>query len=58
MSATSLEAAWDHFVAECAAEGVPVEPVALIESGALGRAVTHADLPAPAAEVAVVRSAS
>lgn len=30
MSATSLEAAWDHFVADCAAEGVPVEPVALI----------------------------
>lgn len=58
MSATSLEAAWDHFVADCAAEGVPVEPVALIESGALGRAVTCTAPPAPVAEVAVVRSAS
>lgn len=40
MSATTLEAAWDHLVAECAAADVVIETAALIESRALGLALT------------------
>lgn len=53
-----LVAAWDHFVTEAAHHGYTVDPAVLIESGALGRAVTLQDPPAVVAEVAYVRSAS
>jgi len=44
MSASTLEAAWDHLVADCAAADVVVDTAALIESGALGRAVNGGGL--------------
>lgn len=44
MSATTLEAAWDHLVAECAAADVVIETAALIESRALGLALTGGGL--------------
>ena len=44
MSATTLTQAWDHFVAEVAEAGEVVETAALIESGALGRAINGGGL--------------
>lgn len=44
MSATTLTEAWDHLVAEAAQADLVVDTAALIESGALGRAVNGGGL--------------